>query len=102
MECLETNVGLLKEKIVEKAKIDVPAPRLEVWNGNNLRENEDGEEIPEGEELEERLRSFDFSVKTRLRATSKIRLSEGDIVIVRAPPKAGTSRASTGIRRRSS
>ncbi|KAI0251747.1 hypothetical protein BJV78DRAFT_1282215 [Lactifluus subvellereus] len=81
------DVDLLKEEIIKEAKIDVPTIRLEVWNGNDLREPDDGEEIPEGKELEARLRGFDFSVETRLRATSTVRLSEGSIVIARILPK---------------
>ncbi|KAI0252313.1 hypothetical protein BJV78DRAFT_1281860 [Lactifluus subvellereus] len=79
----------LKEKIIEVTKIDVPALRLEVWDGNFLKKREPSgrEEIPEGKELEERLHDFGFSVETRLRTTSLVELSNGDIVIARLLPK---------------
>lgn len=93
---LEIYVALLKKNIIEEAKINVPTYRLEVWDGNALKKR-DGEEIPQGE-LKKRLHDFDFSIETRLLATSKVRLSEGDIVIARVPQNAGKSCTSTAIR----
>jgi hypothetical protein len=100
---LEINVGVLKKMIKAEGGnllIQVDTTLLEVWDGNDLRKPDDGEEIPEGEELpvEKRLHSFDFSIKTRLRSTSMVGLSEGDS----DRTSTATSRVSTAIWRRSS